>query len=1005
MLVRHDYCIGYPDSVRQTTPFHKYSEVIKSKYMQQPVVQNDWPPPVGQEYYGKLALVEKKGFSSEKKMSWYMLRGKIDEFVEKQETKIDIVDILNPMKQNEINIMNLKVVIDGPPAIGKTTLCRKLCNMWAKGDLEHLGYKLMLFCPLRLPKVLSATTLHDLLCCIYENHDVPYCVKWVEQSNGEGVVFIFDGWDELSDEHKKSSLISKIISGQMLYNCSVIVTSRTYAYSSLIDMMQDYNMHVHKHINVIGFLPDEIKLCIKKTLTEKPKAESLIRELESRQDVLSLCYIPLVCSIVIYVYDENNELPDTLTQLYEEFIVQTIRRYFKKTGKNPRLVASLHKLPHDISQTFNKLCHFAYEGLSSENPKMTYSLDQISISLEEQFDKGFLGLITSFTFYNEELYQFIHLTIQEFLAAWWICKQKDVVKLFGKYWEKTHFRMCLRFVAGLSGLKDSAYAKYFKEMSDSQCRRSVSDVDVFRFPSFYPSIGSLYDSDSCSKIKSKLKDLVYSNLTDHQLINVCNKNSINIYLLQLIYESQNKALCNTVAENFTDTSLCFVLRGDSMQNMTTFDYSCISFFIRANSEITWKHLHLNEYHPLVVDHIKARSIKMTWNCIASTIASTVDINQLEELYFYRIGQLDMLSLLQSATLKVLDIVIFPSEWSDDVNVNVETCISDNKTLQVLSIAFVFDKSCSDFYEKLCNGIAKNKTLLSVKLWWRDYVHEPVPRLSGLPVIFKENSTIQSFTTNAILKDVHVAEVNTPLKVLRVYHYMSWFTKCTQLQYLKLDWYIDGPAMSSLLTIIDHLQTLDVSIYGDDDDAYTILCDHLRRNNSTLKTLILSDEHRNDMCASQLQDMLSVNTTLLGLKIHWLKPHHYKYITAGLNNNSSLKNVHLAMFIRQDDKFSFDDFSQLQTNLEYLKFTFSINAFIKYPSCNIVNIFQTILEKNSNLRTLFVNNFLFKEQSVSISDLESFWRVVLQHKSLDKYIFPASKKLLQARKKIMKELKL
>ena len=99
--------------------------------------------------------------------------------------------------------MNLKVVIDGPPAIDKATLCCKLCSMWAKGDLEHLGYKLMLFCPLRLEKIISATTLHDLLCCIYENHDVPYCVNWVEQSNGESVVFIFDGWDELSDEHKK----------------------------------------------------------------------------------------------------------------------------------------------------------------------------------------------------------------------------------------------------------------------------------------------------------------------------------------------------------------------------------------------------------------------------------------------------------------------------------------------------------------------------------------------------------------------------------------------------------------------------------------------------------------------------------------------------------------------------------------------------------------------------------------------------------------------------------
>ena len=964
MLVRHDYCIDCPASVRQTTPFNKYSEVIKSKYMQQRVVQNDWPPPVGQEYYGKLALVEKIGFSSEKEKSWYMLRGKIDELVETQKTKIDIVDVLKPVKVNRerqqqaLIIRNLKVVIDGPPGIGKTTLCRKLCNMWVEGDLEHLGYKLMLFCPVRLEKISSATTLHDLLCCIYDNHDVPYCVKGVEQSNGEGVVFIFDGWDELSDEHKKSSLISKIISGQMLYNCSVIVTSRTYAYSSLIDMIQENNMDVHKHINVMGFLPDEIKSCIGKTLIEKPKAESLIRELESRQDVLSLCYIPLVCSIVIYVYDKNNKLPDTLTQLYEEFVVQTIRRYFKKTGGNPRLVTSLHELPHDISQTFDKLCHFAYEGLSSVNPKMTYSYSTIS---EKQFNKSFLGLITSFTVYDEELYQFIHLTIQEFLAAWWICKQKDVINLFGKYWKKPHFRMCLRYIAGLSGLKDSAYAKYFKELSNLQCRRSVSDVDAFRVPSFYPSIRSLYDSYHCIYGK---RELILSNIADHQLINVCSKKSINMYLLQLIYESQNKALCNTVAENFTDSSLCFV-SSHGHKNMTAFDYSCIHFFLRANSEVTWKHLHL--YNNTLVDLVKARSLVITSEQNPITcVPNIIDIHQLEELYLCcsSIRQLDMLSLLQSTTLKVLDIKIDQSEGSDDVNIEMYNYITGNRTLQVLSITFGHPDLCSSkFYQKLFNGIAKNTILLSVKL----------------------------VCYNTILKDVHVVEVNTPLKVLCIDIYMPWLTKCTQLQYLKLNRTIYGPTMTSLLTIIDHLQTLDVDIR--DDDAYTILCDHLRRNNSTLKNLILVFSN------SQLQHMLSENTTLLGLKIHYVQDGHCKYITAGLKNNSTLENLCLEIHGEYENQFTLDDYSQ--TSLKYLEFSLHIKKFEN----KFIKLLQTILEENSNLKTLIINGFMFKEQSTSTSDLESFWRVVLQHPSLDKYIFPTSKKLLQVCEKIMKELKL
>ena len=994
MLVRCDCCIDCPASVKQTTPFYKYNEVIKSKYMQQPVVQNDWPPPVGHEYYGKLALVKASVRSSGHHHQVFIdIKGDADDVMFMMPDKrfqVDISDILKPVHVHNYGdkqiIKNLKVVIDGTPGSGKTTLCRKLCNMWAKGDLEHLGYKLMIFCPLRSEQIFSATTLHDLLCNMYESHDVTYCVNWVEQNNGEGVVFIFDGWDELSGKHKKSSLISKIMSGRMLYNCSVIVTSRTYAYSSLIDMMQEYNMDVHKHINVIGFLPDEVESCIEKSLTKMSKAESLIRELDSRQDVLSLCYIPLVCSMVIYVYEKKNKLPDTLTQLYEEFIIQTIRRYLTtKTGKNQRLVYSLHELPHDISQTFDKLCHFAYEGLSSEPPKMTYSLQEIRSKFDKEFNRDFLGLITSYTFYDEELYQFIHLTIQEFLAAWWICKQNNVVQLFGEYWKKTHFCMCSRFIAGLSGLKDSAYAEYFKELSDLQCRRSVSDVDVFRVPSFYTSIRSLYDSDYLKQ------DLVMFNSTDYQSINVYSKKYVNMYLLQLIYESQNKVLCNTVAENLTDSSLCFVSKF-AYRDMTAFDYSCIFFFLRASSEIIWKHLHL--YDSTLVDLVKARSlvIETTHTIPRLAITSTIDICQLEELYVPHncIGQCCMLSLLQSTTLKVLDVRIDPSQWH---NVNIDKYIINNKTLRVLSIKFCYSSLSRILLNKVCYGIAKNEILLSVTLLCRGYGENN--RLS-LPasVIFRENHSIQSFTTDGISDDVHVAEVNTPLKVLCANRYMPWFTKCTQLQYLRLYSPIDRSTMTPLLPLITYrLEALNVRI--NDNDAYTILCQHLRRNNSTLKTLILS-ESRNTSCASQLQHMLSVNTTLRGFKIYCLERSHYKHITTGLKNNSTLEHLCLdidSYVVYVENCLRANDF--YITNLKYLE----IDIGGMMPD-KFVKMFKKILERNSNLKVFIVNG-LSSRYTGSISDLESFWRVVLQHPSLEKCILPESEALLQAHKKIMK----
>ena len=63
-------------------------------------------------------------------------------------------------------------------------------------------------------------------------------------------------------------------------------------------------------------------------------------------------------------------------------------------------------------------------------------------------------MTSTFTVDHEQSYQFLHLTIQEFLAAVWIAKQNEGEEVFKKYYNDDHFRMCLRFVAGLTHLKN-----------------------------------------------------------------------------------------------------------------------------------------------------------------------------------------------------------------------------------------------------------------------------------------------------------------------------------------------------------------------------------------------------------------------------------------------------------------------------------------------------------------------------------------------------------------------
>ena len=464
---------------------------MRQHYKHQPIVATDWPPRIGKDFFGRLALVEKQDSSTQAKSAWHLLRGQVDKTVKLTGNKeISVEDVLQPTNSS----LSLRVVIDGPPGIGKTTLCCKLLNMWSNGTLVHQQYDLVLYCPLRNSKIATATTLADLFVRQLNRYkNVP---KWFEDRDGEGLLIIFDGWDELSEQLKQSSLAASIICKDELDQCSVIVTSRSYASSSLLEIMSNLS----RHVQVIGFSKEEISTVIIQTLQKDTKlaqqlidkkrkvqnsepfttiqsskdsqlAVKLINDLKVRNDVQSLCYVPLVCSMVILVYcKEGGHLPTTLTQLYENFILQTIRRHVKRHEINPRTLGSLSSLPSQLAKPLQEMCQLAYTNLA--NTKMTFSSHQLQ-SLSEAVKEDYLGLMATFTEYDEEKYQFLHLSIQEFLAAWWIAKhEKKTEEVFQDHFDDDHFRMCLRFVAGLTHLEHESYQQYFnKQQLDLQCKR------------------------------------------------------------------------------------------------------------------------------------------------------------------------------------------------------------------------------------------------------------------------------------------------------------------------------------------------------------------------------------------------------------------------------------------------------------------------------------------------------------------------------------------------------
>ena len=199
---------------------------MMDQYVDQPIVPTDWPPRIGQDFFGRLALLQTQDRHATPQTilqkQWCMLRGQVDKIPQvTQDKQIDIQDVLKPCDSGK----SLRVVVDGPPGIGKTTLCRKLLNMWAKGELTHGKYDLVLNCPLRNNKVAHANELQDILKCIYDCNEVTIVSDWFCKVHGQGLLLIFDGWDELSTDLRQSSLAARIIRREIFTKCSVIVTS------------------------------------------------------------------------------------------------------------------------------------------------------------------------------------------------------------------------------------------------------------------------------------------------------------------------------------------------------------------------------------------------------------------------------------------------------------------------------------------------------------------------------------------------------------------------------------------------------------------------------------------------------------------------------------------------------------------------------------------------------------------------------------------------------------
>ena len=322
------------------------------------------------------------------------------------------------------------ILVEGSPGIGKTMLSWELCRQWAEGKmLQDIDIVLML--QLRKKRVHEATSLFDLF--HHDNDSIKREVlDHVTSVEGRGVFLVLDGYDELSQDHRTDgSILNQLLIGECLPKATIMITIRPLASDSLC---YEFRESIHQHIEVVGFNDDDIKSYMEIACQKHPKIlpdfESYI---ESNPFVSSIMYIPLQCAIITDKYIEKwrqNKgkayAPTTLTQLYTDILLSSLIRYNNDHpvySRYKRKITELSDMPSEVQERLWKLSQLAAEGLE----KKIFIFDNIPCD--------HMGLMQSaeeeLMFGSTVSYCFLHLTLQEYLAAlhWSRMGSEDMVRL------------------------------------------------------------------------------------------------------------------------------------------------------------------------------------------------------------------------------------------------------------------------------------------------------------------------------------------------------------------------------------------------------------------------------------------------------------------------------------------------------------------------------------------------------------------------------------------------